>query len=97
MLAKHLVLTQSHIPLAFSQSVLSSVLVRDKAGADAAIAITKVSIARFFIPPETMSSKRRRNCNGSAWHVDYPTPFDHVSMPLLRLLLYGQECLMLVE
>jgi len=67
MLAKHLVLTQSHIPLAFSQSVLSSVLVRDKAGVDTAMAITKVTAAKFFIPRETMSSKRRRNCNGSAW------------------------------
>jgi hypothetical protein len=65
MLARHLVLTQSHIPLAFSQSALSSVLVREKAGADTATAITKVSIARFFTTAGTMNSKRRPNYTGS--------------------------------
>jgi hypothetical protein len=49
MLAKHLVLIQSHVPLAFSQSALSSVLVREKAGAASVNAITKVITARFFI------------------------------------------------
>ena len=59
MLAKHLVLTQSHIPLAFSQSALSSVLVREKAGVDSGTAITKVSIARFFRRAGTINSQRR--------------------------------------
>ena len=65
MLAKHLVSIQSHIPLAFSQSALSSVLVREKAGADTAI--TKVITARLFITAGTMNSKRSPNRTGSAW------------------------------
>ena len=67
MLAKHLVLIQSHVPLAFSQSALSSVLVREKAGADSAIANTKVITARLFITAGTMNSKRSPNRTGSAW------------------------------
>lgn len=50
MLARHLVLIQSHIPLAFSQSALSSELVREKAGADTASMMIKVTAARLFIP-----------------------------------------------
>jgi hypothetical protein len=61
MLAKHLVLIQSHVPLAFSQSALSSVLVREKAGAASVNAITKVITARFFITAGTMNSKRAAN------------------------------------
>jgi len=58
MLAKHLVLNQSHVPLAFSQSALSSVLVREKAGAASANAITKVITPRFFVTAGGMNSKR---------------------------------------
>ena len=58
MLAKHLVLIQSHVPLAFSQSALSSVLVREKAGAASANAITKVITPRFFVTAGGMNSKR---------------------------------------
>ena len=61
MLAKHLVLSQSHVPLAFSQSALSSVLVREKAGVASANAITKVITARFFITAGAMNSKRGYN------------------------------------
>jgi hypothetical protein len=61
MLAKHLVLIQSHVPLAFSQSALSSVLVREKAGAASVNAITKVITARFFITAGAMNSKRGPN------------------------------------
>jgi|SRR6185503_14617082 hypothetical protein len=65
MLAKHLVLIQSHVPLAFSQSALSSVLVREKAGAASVDAITKVITARFFITAGAMNSKRGPNYTGS--------------------------------
>src|SRR6185369_16068798 len=65
MLAKHLVLIQSHVPLAFSQSALSSVLVREKAGVASANAITKVITARFFITAGAMNSKRGLNYTGS--------------------------------
>ena len=56
--------------LAFSQSALSSVLVREKAGADTAIANTKVITARLFITAGTMNSKRSPNRTGSAWLPD---------------------------
>ena len=65
MLAKHLVLIQSHVPLAFSQSALSSVLVREKAGAAIANAITKVITARFFITARATKAKRGANYTGS--------------------------------
>jgi hypothetical protein len=65
MLAKQLVLIQSHVPLAFSQSALSSALVREKAGAASVNAITKVITARFFITAGAMNSKRGPNYSGS--------------------------------
>ena len=66
-LAKHLVLIQSHIPLAFSQSALSSLLVREKAGADNASVITKITPVRLLILIGTMSRQRGRGYARSAW------------------------------
>jgi hypothetical protein len=65
-LAKHLVLIQSHVPFAFSQSALSSVLMREKVGAVIAGVITKLTAAKLFIPTGTMSPKTPQYCTGSA-------------------------------